>query len=179
MLSWASVSPEDAQLTFADQFGRHLSNQYGMPPIAGRVAGWLLICEPPRPTVAELAEALRASRTAVSGAVASLERLSLVQRSRAAGERADRVAIDPAFGSQSLDDPTEYGALAALARRGLETLGDAPPSRRARLLELAALADFLVERSPMWAAEWRERRNALRARGELPDDPDTPARSGS
>ncbi len=171
------MSSEDAQLTFADQFGRHLSRQYGMPPIAGRVAGWLLICEPPRPTVAELAAALHASRTAVSGAVASLERLALVQRSRAAGERADRVAVDPTLGSQSLDDPTEYVALAALARRGLETLGDAPPSRRARLLELAALADFLVERSPVWAAEWRERRDALRASGELPDGPDTLVRS--
>lgn len=162
---------EDAQLAFAGQFGQHLSQQYGIPPIAGRVAGWLLVCDPPRPTVAELAEALHASRTAVSGAVVSLERLSLVARSRAVGERADRVAIDPAFGSQSLDDPTEYIALAALARRGLETLDDAPSSQRARLLELAALADFLVERSPVWAAEWRERRDALRASDELPDSP--------
>lgn len=168
---------DDSQLTFADQFGRHLSRQYGMPPIAGRVAGWLLICDPPRPTVAELAAALHASRTAVSGAVASLEGLALVHRSRTAGERADRVSIDATLGAQSLDDPTEYVALAALARRGLETLGDAPRSRRARLLELAALADFLVERSPVWAAQWRERRDALRASGELPEGPDPPARS--
>ncbi len=163
------MADENAHLLFADQFGRHFSRQYGMPPIAGRVAGWLLICEPPNPTLALLAEALRARRTAVNGAVDALARLSLVERSRAAGERADRVAIDPAFGSQGLDDPTEYVALAALACRGLDTLGDdAPPARRARLLELAALADFLVERSPVWAAEWRERRDTLRASGELP-----------
>jgi DNA-binding transcriptional regulator GbsR (MarR family) len=112
------MTDDDAQLAFADQFGRHLSRQYGMPPIAGRVAGWLLICDPPDPTVAELADSLRASRTAVSGAVAALERMALVQRSRAAGERADRIAIDPAFGSQSLDDPAEYVALGALARPG-------------------------------------------------------------
>jgi hypothetical protein len=159
----------DAQLAFADQFGRHVARQYGLPPIAGRVAGWLLICDPPRQTVAELADALQASRTAVSGAVATLERLALVQRTRAAGERADRITVEPGFGTQSMDDPTEYVALGALARRGLEALGDAPPSRRARLLELAAFADFLAERSPALAAEWRARREALRASGELPD----------
>lgn len=160
----------DAQLAFADQFGRHIARQYGMPPIAGRLAGWLLICDPPEQTVAELASSLRASRTAVSGAVAMLERMSLLQRTRPAGERADRISIAPAFGMASLDDPTEYVSLGALARRGLEVIGgDAPPSRRARLLELAALADFLTERSPQLADEWRQRRDALRASGELPD----------
>ena len=57
----------------------------------------------------------------------------------------------------------------ALAREGLEVLGDAPPARRARLMESVAFYEFLLERMPAVAAEWRARRDALRASGDLPD----------
>jgi hypothetical protein len=158
----------DAELAFADQVGGHFARQYAMPPITGRVLGWLLICDPPQQTVAELSEVLRASRSAVSNAVSTLEVQAMVQRSRAAGERVDRIEVNPRIWLQGFDSPTEYVALAALVRYGLEALGDAPPARRARLLEAAAFADFLVERMPALGAEWRARRDALRASGELP-----------
>lgn len=64
----------------------------------------------------------------------------------------------------------ENAAFGALARHGLQALGDAPPARRARLLEKAAFSDFLIERMPALGVEWRARRDALRASGELPDD---------
>jgi hypothetical protein len=64
----------------------------------------------------------------------------------------------------------EYREQGELAREGLEVLADAPPERRAVLLELAAFADFLVERLPVLEEEWNTRREALRTAGELPDD---------
>jgi hypothetical protein len=59
----------------------------------------------------------------------------------------------------------------ALVRHGLDVIGDASVARRARLLEAAAFYEFLLERLPALAAEWRTRRDALRASGDLPDDP--------
>ena len=56
-----------------------------------------------------------------------------------------------------------------LARDGLDVLRDAPPARRARLLGAVAFYEFLIERMPAVAAEWRARRDALTASGELPD----------
>ena len=47
-------------------------------------------------------------------------------------------------------------------------LSDAPPQRRADLLELAAFADFLVEGTQTLRQEWEARRDALRASGKLP-----------
>jgi DNA-binding MarR family transcriptional regulator len=158
----------EQELGFADQVGRHYARQYGMPPMMGRVAGWLMICDPPEQTAADLAKALHASRSSIGTAVAALESSHLVVRSRAAGERVDRIAINPNYGEQGLESPAEFGALAALARHGLEVLKDAPPERRARLAEMAAFADFLLERMPALAAEWRERKAALRSSGELP-----------
>jgi len=160
----------DAELEFADQVGRHFARQYALPPMTGRVLGWLLVCEPPKQTVAELSEALRASRSAVSSAVSTLESWSFVQRSRPAGERVDLITLHPALWQQSFDSPVEYAAIGALARHGLEALGDEPPARRGRLLEMAAYSDFLMERMPPLGAEWRARRDALRASGELPED---------
>jgi predicted ArsR family transcriptional regulator len=163
--------PADAELAFTDQVGRFFARQYGLPPVTGRVLGWLLICEPAEQTAAEIAEALQTSRSAVGSAIASLENQGLVLRTRAAGERADRVSFHPDAAVRGLEAPDEYGTMLALARHGLEVLRDAPPARRARLLGAAAFYEFLIERMPALAAEWRARRDALRASGELPDDP--------
>ena len=159
----------DAEQAFAAKLGRFFARQYGLPPVFGRVFAWLLICDPPEQTAAEIAEALHTSRSAVGNAIASLENQGLIQRSRAAGERADRVSFHPEAAVRGLESPEEYGAMMALAREGLEVLRDAPAARRARLLETVAFYEFLLERMPALAAEWRARRDALRASGELPD----------
>jgi DNA-binding MarR family transcriptional regulator len=158
----------EAELAFADRVGRFFARQYGLPPVTGRVTGWLLICDPPEQTAAAIAEALQTSRSAVGSAVGALENQGMVQRMRAAGERADRVSFHPDAAIRALESPEEYGAMLAILRHGLEVLGDASPARRARLLEAAAFHEFLLERLPWLADEWRARRDALRASGELP-----------
>jgi DNA-binding MarR family transcriptional regulator len=162
------MTSRDAEIAFADQAGRHFARQYGMPPMTGRVAGWLLICDPPEQTTAEIADALQASRSAVGSAVDTLESFSIVRRSRPPGERSDRIRVNPEAGAQGLESPAEFGAMAALARHGLMVLRDEPLERRARLLELAAFYDWLLQRMPALAQEWREHREALRAAGQLP-----------
>ncbi|HET9187822.1 MAG TPA: MarR family transcriptional regulator [Acidothermaceae bacterium] len=155
---------------FADHAGRLYARRYGMAPMVGRLIGYLSICDPREQTIAELAEALLASRSAITGAVNSLETLGLVRRSRAAGERMDKVRID-ITGPRSMGfDVTEYQEQGELAREGLAILADAPLERKAVLMEHAAFADFLVERLPLLEKEWKEHRAALRAAGHLPDD---------
>jgi DNA-binding transcriptional regulator GbsR (MarR family) len=158
----------EEELAFADSFGRHMASQYGLPPMTGRVCGWLLICDPPEQSIAELTEALHASRTAVGDALSQLERFGYIRRMRRAGERADRVSVHPDAHLRSMMDTTEYSAHAAIARRGLEILHDASAERRQRLAEYAAFSDFLVERLPRLGAEWAEHRDRLRASGDLP-----------
>jgi biotin operon repressor len=100
--------PTDAEITFADHAGRLYARRYGMAPVVGRLLGYLAICDPREQSIAELAEALLASRSAIAGAVKSLEQLGLVRRSRAAGERMDRVGIDLTSRRALGFDPTEY-----------------------------------------------------------------------
>jgi hypothetical protein len=163
------VVPSDAELTFADHMGRFYARRYGFPPMVGRLVGYLAVCDPPEQSIGELAEALLASRSAIAGAVKILEAVHAVRRSRAAGERMDRVQID-LRSPQSLGmDIAEYEELGALAREGLEVVRDAPVERQAVLLEVSAFADFLVERMPVLQQEWDARREALVAAGRLPD----------
>ena len=161
--------PTDAEITFADHAGRLYARRYGFAPMVGRLLGYLAICDPREQSIAELAEALLASRSAISGAVGTLETLGVIHRSRTAGERMDKVRLDLSTQSSLGFDVAEYREQAALAREGLTILADAPAERRALLLEWAAFADFLVERLPLLEKDWKSHRDALRAAGHLPE----------
>ena len=158
----------EAELDFTDRMGRFFAGQYGMPPATGRVAGWLLLCDPPAQTAAEIADELQMSRSAVGQSVAWLEKSGMVRKTRASGERADRIVINPSYGVQSLESAGEYEALAALSRSGLSAIAGASLERRGRLLGMVYLSEFLIERMPKLADEWREYVETLRAKGELP-----------
>jgi DNA-binding MarR family transcriptional regulator len=160
--------PRDAEITFADHMGRFYQRRYAFPPMVGRLLGYLAVCDPPEQSIGELAEALLASRSAIAGAVKVLETMHLVGRSRAAGERMDRVQIDLTSSQAMGMDTSEYSELRELAQEGLQVLGDAPPERQAVLLEMSAFAEFLVERMPVLQQEWNARREALVASGHLP-----------
>jgi DNA-binding transcriptional ArsR family regulator len=163
--------PTDAEITFADHMGRFYARRYAFPPMAGRLLGYLAVCDPPEQTIGELAEALLASRSAITGAVKVLEVTHAISRSRSAGERMDRVRIDLGSPESMGMDTSEYEELGQLAREGLEVLRDAPAGRRAVLLEMRAFADFLLEQIVRFEQEWRVRRAALVASGELSERP--------
>jgi hypothetical protein len=160
--------PTDAELTFADHMGRFYARRYSFPPMLGRLIGYLSVCDPPDQSIGELAEALLASRSAIAGAVKAAEVMQLLRRTRAAGERMDRVQIDLSSPNATGMDVSEYVEMREMAREGLEVLRDAPFERRAVLLEVSAFADFLVEQMPRMRQEWEQRRAAMVAAGELP-----------
>jgi hypothetical protein len=161
--------PTDAEITFADHMGRFYARRYAFPPMVGRLLGYLSVCDPPGQSIGELAEALLASRSAIADAVKTLETTRAVRRTRAAGERMDRVRLDLSSPQSMGMDITEYEELRDLAHEGLEVVRDAPAERRAVLLEVAAFADFLLEQMPRMQQEWEARRAALVAAGELPE----------
>jgi DNA-binding MarR family transcriptional regulator len=160
--------PTDAEITFADHMGRFYARRYGFPPMVGRLHGYLAVCDPPEQSIGELAEALLASRSAVAGAVKVLEAMSAIRRSRAAGERMDRVRIDLTSQQSMGMDIAEYEELRELAQEGLEVVSDAPIERQAVLLEVLAFADFLMEQIPLMREAWEARREELVSEGRLP-----------
>ncbi|HEX9068684.1 MAG TPA: hypothetical protein VF807_07935 [Ktedonobacterales bacterium] len=151
------------QLKYADHVGRFYARHFGFPPMAGRLLGYLTVCMPETQSISALADALMASRSAVTGAIQTLEHHHLVKRARAAGDRSDSISIDPAGLESRGFDATRYQEQAALFRDGLHVLsGEAPDQRTLLLEEASALAEFLAEQMPALQRAWHTRRDALR-----------------
>src|SRR5690242_1874635 len=160
--------PRDQELIFADHVGRFYARNHGFPPMAGRLMGYMLICNPPEQTIDELGEALMASRSAITGAVKLLETYGYAARTRRTGERVDRVRLRPEALEPRNFDSGLFKEQSALFQEGLDLLPtEQPTAQRAALEELRALADFFDDRLPKLLAEWREHRAALRAAGKI------------
>ena len=131
------------------------SKSYGVPRMTARVLSWLLVCDPPEQTAAELAEALEASQGSISGATGQLVRAHLVDRLHIRGERADRFRLRPGAWDDQIRDQSVFQARGLIAI-GLEALAGEPAARRARLEELDAFYAWWEERMPRLWEEWQE-----------------------
>jgi len=156
---------DDKLWSFIDATGSWTAKSYGMPKMAGRVLGWLLVCDPVEQTAAELAEALDASKGAISGATGWLVRTKLIERLHVRGERADRFRLRPEAWADQLRDQAGLREVRQLLAQGLDALHDTPPARRARLEELDVLYAWLETRMPALWEEWQHHKRELEAPG--------------
>lgn len=151
---YPSSMDRDKILIMADHTGRFYSERYGLSPVAGRLIGYLYVCQPAAQSINDIAIALLTSRSAINGAVKVLEAQSLVKRSRPAGTRADLISLALLTRENMGFDSTEYQQMADLAREGLELIGDIPSVRRDSLETVVSLNEFMVERLPRLYEEW-------------------------
>lgn len=140
---------------FIDATGELWSKMYGIPRMTGRVFAWLLVCDPPEQTAAQIGEELGASKGSISAATGVLVRNRMVDRLHVRGERADRFRIRADAWDEQIRDPGTAHARALIAQ-GLEALSGDPPSRRARLEELDAFYTWWESRMDSLADEWLE-----------------------
>jgi DNA-binding transcriptional regulator GbsR (MarR family) len=139
---------EEREEAFVEAVAQHLYAQ-GMPRMAGRIWGYLLICEPPQQTAAELATALHASRGSISGVVRLLEAGGLVRRSTRPGDRLERFSVPPDFATEVLKGRTAViTTWRRLVEEGLDVLADRPPESRDRLEDLRDVYAFLEAEFP-------------------------------
>ncbi len=138
----------------ADHTGRFYSERYGLAPVAGRLIGYLYACQPAEQSINDIAKVLLTSRSAINGAVKTLEAQRLVRRTRPAGTRADLIGLTPLSRESMGFDPAEYQQMAGLAREALELLGDESSERRKSLEAVISLNEFMVERLPQLYEEW-------------------------
>src|SRR5262252_10496207 len=86
--SGATAGPEDPLFGYVERFASVLVAA-GFPPMPARVFVALLVTDSGRLTAADLAEVLRVSPAAVSGAVRYLIQVGLVHKERVPGSRRD------------------------------------------------------------------------------------------
>ena len=155
------------QSAFIEEMGRFLGG-YGMTPMAGRMWGWLLLCEPPEQTAAEIADALGASRGSISGTARILVQAGFIRRTTKRGDRREYFSSPPeALDSMLMSAGAIYRQLRQIAERGLVAAGDAP-GPRARMQEFHDVISFIEAELPRLIARFFGERS-----GDLP--PPAPA----
>ena len=136
-----------AQSAFIEEMGQFLGG-YGMTPMAGRMWGWLLLCDPPEQTAAEIAEALQASRGSVSGTARILASAGFIRRTTRRGDRREYFSSPPeALDSMLSNAGIIYRRLREIAEHGLAASGNSA-SAEARLREFYEVVSFIEVELP-------------------------------
>ena len=130
-----------------------------MPRMAGRVLGWLMICDPPYQSPAELAEALLASKGSISTMTRLLIRIGLIERFVIPGERHDHFRIKPgAWGHMMEQGADQIKVGRQLAERGLELTKGKNLLTRQWLEEMRGMYAFFEQEFPALVERWEQER---------------------
>lgn len=139
------MKPTEAQANFIERVGRYWESLSGTRT-AGRILGWLMICEPDHQSSSDLVAALDVSTGSVSIQVRQLERLNLVERTTFPGDRASYYRLPDRAWSRLVDSELDRMIeMRKLAEAGAELL---PESRPERVTELKAIGEFLTDEWP-------------------------------
>lgn len=131
----------------------------GLPRMAGRVYGRLLICDPPEQSSAQLAEYLGASRASISTSTRLLLQLGMAEKVPVPGSRATYFAVRPESFGRLLEAEMERTRVAReLMERGLQTLTHRPERQRRRVQELRDLFALFERELPGIVDRWRKQR---------------------
>jgi predicted transcriptional regulator len=128
----------------------------GFPAMAARVFAALVIAESGRLSAAELAERLRVSPAAVSGAVRYLIQVGLVHKERVPGSRRDYYRMPGTMWDDLLRMRDQVmSRWAALVREGIDLVGP-DTAAGARLAEQAAFLEFATREMAGLLTRWQQ-----------------------
>lgn len=129
-------APDQAQLLqWVEQVTAYLTRD-GFPPIAARILGWLLICDPPEQPAAEIAAAIDASRASLTTNMQVLTVMGLVSRHSRPGERTAYYRVeDEAWERLVRQRIAGLAAFCEITSAGMRLVG--PESRRATRIRAA------------------------------------------
>src|SRR3954454_18323939 len=129
---------------FVERFAGVLANS-GVPTMSARVMGAMLVSPDGTRTAAELADLLKISQPAVSGAVRQLIQVGFISRERLPGSRKDHYRIrDDVFAVILERRNNALGEWEANTRAGADLFGPDTPVGR-RLAEAAEFFNFIHE----------------------------------
>jgi DNA-binding PadR family transcriptional regulator len=132
----------------------------GVPRMAGRVWGALLIAEEPELSSADLVARLHASSGSISTATRYLLDSGLIERRRRPGERRDYFAASSAGLSRIMRRrQVLISQMVALADRGLETFGDRPAARP-RLEDVREFYAWFDRELPALMDRWEQQQRS-------------------
>lgn len=146
---------------YIERFGLYFE-RLGLTRMAGRIIGYLMICEPVEQSMADLCDALDAAKSSVSTALRTLTELALVEQIGIRGERRDyyRVSGDIWYRSFAAR-MQQLSIIRALAEDGITLLGGDTPERRRRLELMRDYNAFMEREFTKLLQKWESERRKL------------------
>ncbi|MFD4192957.1 GbsR/MarR family transcriptional regulator [Amycolatopsis thermoflava] len=128
------AEPEHDELrAWVEEVATFFAEQYGQPPIAGRILGWLMVCDPPEQSATQIAGAIGASRASLTTNLNLLTAAGLVRRRTGPGARTTYFRVDddawPVVVRRRI---ATLASFADVAERGMDLFG-ADSARAGRL----------------------------------------------
>lgn len=139
---------------FIERFALQLA-EAGMPRMPSRVFTCLLATDSGRLTATELAERLRVSAGAISGAVRYLDQLGMVVKSREPGDRRDHYQVaDDLWYEVYANRDKMFDMWIAVMEEGVAAVGPNSPAGQ-RLDTTRRFFEFLRKELPALVERWR------------------------
>jgi DNA-binding transcriptional regulator GbsR (MarR family) len=150
---------------FVERWSRILAAE-GLPPVAGRMWAWLLVCEPPEQTAEQIAHAIGASRGAISGAARMLEPSGLILRTKRRGDRREywRSSPDAMISVMEAKERQMRPSLEVLEET-VAALSDRSEASLQRLYETRDLYRMFVRAFPAIVTQFKAERAAKAGAG--------------
>ncbi|UCE95792.1 MAG: transcriptional regulator [Candidatus Bathyarchaeota archaeon] len=152
----------DPENTFIEKFGLYFESYTLYPRIAGRIFGYLLICNPPHKSAKQIAVQLRIAKSSVSSMMRLLMQSRLVEQVSIPGERPRYYRIrEGGWGEMFLRRLQGLSAVRELLSEGLELLKGKDPMLRERIEELDGLYEFFENEIPSISRRWEIRKKKV------------------
>jgi DNA-binding transcriptional regulator GbsR (MarR family) len=157
--SGTAPASQDALLRFVERFAIVLAES-GLQRMTARVFAYALADDADRYSASELADALRVSPAAVSGAVRELVAMGMLTKEREPGDRSDtyRLAQDIWYGMITQGEG-HLEAMQRVSADGVKLLGTGTPGGR-RVAETEEFCAFLRHELEQLTQRWHEHRQA-------------------
>ncbi len=142
---------------FAEECGL-ISEQTGLPRMAGRIFGWLIVAEPPYQSADQIGKALLASKGSISTSTRLLIQHGLIARTTIPGIRHDYFQLN----TDALRHMVERGIedevklFRQLAERGLSLITDRESTTYKWLERMHDLYTFLEREVPILRERWQK-----------------------
>lgn len=163
MTEYVQRTDRPAMSEWIEQMAAHFEASEGMPLIAGRILAFLLVCDPPERTAAELSHGLSASTGSISTNVRLLLRLGVISKTTRQGREAALYRVEedrwPELVRHRMQAFTELETLTAQGLRMFSGQGE----RAQRLRTVHEFYQWLSGEMPeLWRKWERENRQRLR-----------------
>lgn len=150
------VAQAGSQKQYVEEVGI-VFEQTGLPRMAGRILGWLLIANPPHQSMDELTEVLMASKGSISSMTRMLIQMGLIERVSLPGVRHAYFRLRPDAWQHMVRRGLveEIRMVRELAERGLGLLKEKTVTRT-WLEEMRDVYTFLEREFPVLLERWEK-----------------------